>query len=250
LSAVSVTVDSVLAHRRRIAARSSRLGVWTSLLVHGGFIAALVAAPLLRPEESQPIKFVSVALVSAQALGVRDPAPVPAPAKTEAKAVPAEPAPPPKPATKPEPTAEKPKPQPTPSSPPTATQPATSAPAPAADSLRRRLGSPTGSATGTAAFGARVGFDNPNFKHSYYIDQMTAMLAAQWQRPALGGEVTALVHFTIRKDGVVSDIRLVESSGYSSFDLAALRAVQQAAPFPPLPHSYDQATLGVTVEFI
>ena len=245
---MSVTVDSVLDHRRRIAARSSQLGVWTSLAVHGGFIAALIATPLLEPEASQPIRFVSVALVSAQALGVRDPEPAPAPAgKTEVRETPAAPAPP-KPAVKPQATPDKPK--PTPSPPSAATQPAATAAAPSADVLRRRQGSPTGSATGTAAFGARVGFDNPNFKHSYYVDQMTAMLAAQWQRPALGGEVTALVHFTIRKDGAVSDIRLVESSGYSSFDLAALRAVQQAAPFPPLPQSYDQATLGVTVEFI
>jgi TonB family protein len=247
---VSVTVDSVLAHRQRIAARSSRLGIWTSLAVHGGFIAALIATPLLEPEASQPIKFVSVALVSAQALGVRDPEPAPAPpARAEVKEAPAAPAPP-KPVAKPQPTPDKPKPKPTPSPPSAATQPSATAAAPSADVLRRRQGSPTGSATGTAAFGARVGFDNPNFKHSYYVDQMTAMLAAQWQRPALGGEVTALVHFTIRKDGAVSDIRLVESSGYSSFDLAALRAVQQAAPFPPLPQSYDQATLGVTVEFI
>jgi protein TonB len=76
------------------------------------------------------------------------------------------------------------------------------------------------------------------------------MLASQWRRPALGGEVVALVHFTIHRDGSVSDSRVVQSSGYSSYDLAALRAVQAAAPFPPLPQSYDQDSLGVTVEFI
>ena len=76
------------------------------------------------------------------------------------------------------------------------------------------------------------------------------MLASQWQRPSLGGEIVALIHFTIHKNGSVTDIRIVESSGYSSYDLAAMRAVKQAAPFPPLPQSYDQGSLGVTVEFI
>jgi len=232
---MSVTVDSVLTHRRHVAARASRLGVWGSLAVHLGLGVAVIATPLLTPKPSEPMRFVSVALVSAQALGVRDPEPAPPP-KAEPKPAPPAPVPtPPKPKA-----ASTPKPQ-------TAAPPK---PKPAATELRRRQGSPTGSTTGTAALGARVGFDNPNFKHSYYIDRLTAMLASQWQRPSLGGELVALVSFTIQKSGAVSDIRVVESSGYSSYDLAALRAVQQAAPLPPLPQSYRQATLGVTVEFI
>lgn len=235
---MSVTIDSILNHRRQVAARASRLGVWASLVVHAGLVAALVATPLLTPEPTrEAVRFVSVALVSAQALGVRDPEPAPPP-KAEPRPAPAEPAPAP------------PKPKPKASTTPKA-QPATPTPAaPTTPELRRRAGSPTGSTTGTAALGARVGFDNPNFKHSYYIDQLTAMLASQWQRPALGGDIVALVSFTIDSSGKVSDIHVVESSGYSSYDLASLRAVQQAAPFPPLPQSYTQETLGVTVEFI
>ena len=185
------------------------------------------------------MRFVSVALVSAQALGVRDPEPAP-PARAEPQPVPPTPEPTPRPSPPKEP-------QPSPQPKPKAATPPEPAPAP---DLRRRQGSPTGSTTGTAALGARVGFDNPNFKHSYYIDRLTAMLAGQWQRPALGGEIIALVKFTIHKDGAVSDVHVVESSGYSSYDLAALRAVQQAAPFPPLPQSYARDSLGVTVEFI
>lgn len=234
---MSIPVDAVLDHRRQVAARAGRLGLWASVALHLGFGAALLAIPLLTPEPSKPIRFVSVALVSAQALGVPDPAPAP-----PAEAQPAPPAPQPTPTPpRPKPAEAKPTPQPTTSAPP--------APQPEPE-LRRRQGSLTGSSTGTAALGARVGFDNPNFKHSYYIDRLTAMLAGQWQRPSLGGELVALVSFTIQKNGSVSDIRVVESSGYSSYDLAALRAVQQAAPFPPLPQSYQQQTLGVTVEFI
>lgn len=232
---MSITIDSILTHRRRVAARASRLGVWASLAVHAGFITAVMAMPLLAPTPSEPMRFVSVALVSAQALGVRDPEPAP-PARAEPRPAPQQPSPsPPKPKATTEPKAR-------------TTAPAE--PAPASPDLRRRQGSPTGSTTGTAALGARVGFDNPNFKHSYYVDRLTAMLAGQWQRPALGGELVSLVKFTIHDDGAVSDIHVVESSGYSSYDLAALRAVQQAAPFPPLPQSYRQKSLGVTVEFI
>ena len=38
---------------------------------------------------------------------------------------------------------------------------------------------------------------------------------------------------------------MAESSGYNSFDLAALRAVQNASPFPPLPRAYRHDSLGV-----
>lgn len=230
---MAVTVDLVLVQRRRAAARSNRIGVWMSILLHGGFVVALLAVPRLTPSPTQPMRFVSVALVSAQALGIRDPAPAAqAPARQSA------------PAPRPERPVEPPRSLATPSQPAPVTQPT---PRP---ELRRRQGSPTGSTTGTASLGAKVGFDNPNFRHSYFVDRMTAMLAAQWQRPALGGELLVLVHFKIHQSGSVSDLQIVQSSGYSSYDLAALRAVHQAAPFPPLPQSYTKRSLGVTVEFI
>jgi protein TonB len=250
---VALSVDRILSERQLMAARTGRFGIWVSLLGHGLFITALLISPLLEPEVVKPVRFVNVALVSAQALGVREPQP-PAPAPERRREEPPAPRP-----EVPEPEPERPKPTPSPTPAPPAPKPATearpAAPAEApsaapADTLRRREGSPTGSATGTAAFGARVGFDNPNFKHSYYVDRLTAMLASQWQRPSIGGELVTLVHFTIRRDGSVINVSVVESSGYSSYDLAALRAVQQAAPFPPLPQSYGQDSLGVTVEFI
>jgi TonB family protein len=40
---------------------------------------------------------------------------------------------------------------------------------------------------------------------------------------------------------------VAQSSGYNSFDLAALRAVQNASPFPPLPRAYRQDSLGVNL---
>jgi len=234
---VAPTVDRILAGRQALAARPRRAGVLYSLLLHGGLVAAVLVTPLLTATDRKPPRFVRVALVSAQALGVQDPEPAPAPARPPAPA-PARPAPP--------------RPEPAPAVKPTPRSPQDSAPprAAAPDTLQRRQGSPTGSSTGTAALGARVGFDNPSFRHSYFVDRLTAMLAAQWRRPALGGELVALVHFTIHRDGSMSDARVVQSSGYSSYDLAALRAVQQAAPFPPLPQSFEGASLGVTVEFI
>jgi outer membrane biosynthesis protein TonB len=42
---------------------------------------------------------------------------------------------------------------------------------------------------------------------------------------------------------------VLQSSGYNSYDLAGLRAVQTAAPFPKLPQSFRHNSLGVTLIF-
>ncbi|QFT30358.1 Gram-negative bacterial tonB protein [Labrenzia sp. THAF82] len=59
-------------------------------------------------------------------------------------------------------------------------------------------------------------------------------------RAPRGGKRTqsdAVVRFTVRKNGSVTGIRLAKSSGSKPFDSAVVKAVQRAAPFPPIPGS-------------
>ena len=90
-----------------------------------------------------------------------------------------------------------------------------------------------------------AGLDNPDFVYGYYVDQMLSMIGSHWVRPPVGGGVEAILHFQIAEDGRISDLELLQSSGISSFDLAARRAVQRASPLPPLPRSYNRDSLGV-----
>ena len=53
-----------------------------------------------------------------------------------------------------------------------------------------------------------------------------------------------VVHFRVHADGKVTDVEIIESSGYNSFDRAGLRAVETAT-LPPLPKSYRRGVLGV-----
>jgi TonB family protein len=46
------------------------------------------------------------------------------------------------------------------------------------------------------------------------------------------------VVFTILADGSLTDVKVVQSSGATLLDLAALRAIYSAAPFGPLPKDY------------
>jgi TonB family protein len=109
-------------------------------------------------------------------------------------------------------------------------------------------GAPTGKPQGSSAFGSQVaGLDNPDFKFGYYIDGLLSAIDSKWVRPPLGNDVQAVIGFRIQRDGSIAELEVTRSSGYNSFDLAALRAVQNASPFPPLPRAYRESSLGVSL---
>ena len=279
---MSQEVHRILAARgRRDGRRTEAASLAAAFLVHALVLAVAVILPRLQPRP-EPLQFVPVQVIPAQALGVRRPAPPrrktvekpePAPAEPTPEPEPQEEvAPPPKPPAddvpvlpteepkKPEPKKPEPrKPEPQASAPPdrktgedprreersapSETRPGV-APGETGDQLGRR-GAATGSPVGTTAFGS-IGVENPDFTYGYYLDRLLSLIDAQWQRPNMG-EVKAVVHFEIAKDGSISDLRVAESSGYNSFDFAAVRAVQSAAPFPPLPRGYKNDSLGVNL---
>ncbi|HEX9104848.1 MAG TPA: energy transducer TonB, partial [Polyangia bacterium] len=57
-----------------------------------------------------------------------------------------------------------------------------------------------------------------------------------------------LVGFTIRKDGSVTDVRVLKGSGFEQFDKNVLAAIRKASPFAPLPATLG-AALRVTAPF-
>ncbi len=92
--------------------------------------------------------------------------------------------------------------------------------------------------------------DQRDFKHDWYLQQVKSLLAAKWSRPRSGaGLMQATVHFIIQKDGTVVQPYIVEPSGSSLYDRAALRAVVEARKFAPLPVEYSGNELGISVKF-
>lgn len=57
------------------------------------------------------------------------------------------------------------------------------------------------------------------------------------------------VTFTILGDGSVAEVHVTQSSGASLLDLAAQRAIYSAAPFAPLPRSYDTTRKTIQAVF-
>jgi protein TonB len=272
---VSQAVDRILAQRsRRGSRRPEAVSLGLAALLHGGAVTLALLLPRLTPPPP-PMTFVPVQIIPAAALGVRrpasrpksatpePPAPEPAPAKAE---------PPAKPEPKPEKIAAKPrddvptlpdrttkkpekpektppKPAPRPAAPGGAgTNPAGAALLGTPDGEAGRRGAATGNPLGTSAFGSEIaGLDNPDFKFGYYLDQILSAIDARWARPPLGDKVQCTISFRIQRDGSITELTVARSSGYNSFDLAALRAVQNASPFPPLPRAYRNDSLGVNL---
>ena len=77
---------------------------------------------------------------------------------------------------------------------------------------------------------------------------MLLLIRAQWcgQRSAAASDAT--VHFRILRDGSVEAIELVSSSGYNSFDLAALGPAGGDAAPTPAPR-LSRRELGVNLIF-
>jgi periplasmic protein TonB len=251
-------LDQVLKRRSRAKPWYRGGSLIGAIVLHIGLVAAAIVAPrLFAGERPETPEFVSIQIVPAAALGQIEVPPPPPPAAPPAPAI--EEAPPPAPAPEPEPerpvstkerdperkTPVEPAPPPSAVPPPSplaatpldATNPESTAPP-------GRLGSPQGNPLATGGPAEISGFDDPDFTYSYYAELMLARIRARWQRPALGGDIQMVVYFKVHEDGKVTDVEILESSGYNSFDRAGLRAVQTAT-LPPLPKSYRRGVLGV-----
>jgi TonB family protein len=131
--------------------------------------------------------------------------------------------------------------------------PATPAAPPVAPTTRAgvepvRPGRPNAATTSTGS----IAVDASDFPFTYYMRLIQSKVNEHWSPPraaAAGGERTVVL-FEIRRDGqVVRDPVLERSSGNNLYDQAALRAVTQASPFPPLPPEFRASSLIVHIGF-
>ncbi len=98
-----------------------------------------------------------------------------------------------------------------------------------------------------------VRLDTKEPKYISYFTSIKRAIETVWEypEPALrqGMQGKLVLEFTILGNGQLEKTRLVRSSGFSILDQEALRAVQAASPFHPIPASIGKARLEVLASF-
>ncbi len=103
-------------------------------------------------------------------------------------------------------------------------------------------GSTSGSLEGSSAASALL---------NLYAHKVREVIQQQWRLmdDQKAGGLKAVVEVQIRKTGEVINMQVVQPSGNSVFDQAAMRAVQRAAPLPAVPEVLVQSSTKLILTF-
>lgn len=114
-------------------------------------------------------------------------------------------------------------------------------------------GRATGGELGTAEQGP-LSFETQWFDWGPYAQQMVSRIRVNWYanmpqliRTGIGGVVT--VRFTIQRDGRITEITVLKSSGHPPYDFAARKSIELSSPLQALPANFPNANERVTAMF-
>jgi protein TonB len=112
---------------------------------------------------------------------------------------------------------------------------------------------PGPSATGDKVIGQGGG--DFGGRYPYYVDGVRSRIQQSWDQSTIEPAVRAAhrakttMTFRISANGSISNIRMAQSSGNSSMDYSAMRALQSIDAFRPLPNDYMGSYVDVTFDF-
>ena len=84
-----------------------------------------------------------------------------------------------------------------------------------------------------------------------YAQALMEAVARHWNTGGLAGvrAPVVIVNVDVMRNGSIRNPRVAQPSGNSTLDYSCLRAVNDAAPFPPLPPEYSGSYLNVDFQF-
>jgi colicin import membrane protein len=83
-----------------------------------------------------------------------------------------------------------------------------------------------------------------------YKNQVEGLIKKNWTWVGANPDLTIRVGFGIGDDGAITDLRVIDRSGDSSFDDSVLRAVRISSPLPAPPAKYRQVFADYVLEFV
>ena len=82
-----------------------------------------------------------------------------------------------------------------------------------------------------------------------YMREVQWKIKKNWEPPKGTETQSAVALFKIHKDGNISNIQIIKSSGIKEYDDKAITAIQLTAPFRPLPQEYTQNSVDIQFTF-
>ena len=99
-----------------------------------------------------------------------------------------------------------------------------------------------------------LSFESSWFDWGDYAEGMVSRIRVNWYsnmphliQTGLKGVVT--IRFTIHRDGTITDVTILQSSGVPPYDFAAKKGIELSSPLNPLPREFPNDTERVTAMF-
>jgi protein TonB len=109
-----------------------------------------------------------------------------------------------------------------------------------------------GGVVGSGGVGVGAGSPFGN-RFGWYADLLRRKVSEKWQTNDVDQRLQTappvVLSFDILRDGSVRNIRLLQRSGNLALDYSAQRAVQEAAPFQPLPREFERDSANIEFWF-
>jgi colicin import membrane protein len=113
------------------------------------------------------------------------------------------------------------------------------------------ISSGTGDGEGAAALGpgGRGGGVVKGMEFLIYQNRMLNSIKDNWAWVGQKSNLKVVVHFSIKENGEISGLKIVQPSGDPSYDESVLRAVKKSSPLPPPPESSRKDFADVELTF-
>lgn len=99
----------------------------------------------------------------------------------------------------------------------------------------------------------RITLNTKGYKYYGYEQMVANKMLDKWDLPldykykGIAGE--AQISYTIRKNGMLSNVELLRTSGHKSLDDAAIKAIKDGEPYWPLPDEWGEDTYTSVMYF-
>ena len=118
-------------------------------------------------------------------------------------------------------------------------------------SLGPKWNLPPSVGTGEGQFGEGIQFDTKGVEFGPWVRRFLAQVRRNWFIPpaamSLKGHVS--VSFTVHKDGSITDVAVVRTTGVEAFSTSTFNAIAASNPTVPLPPEYPEEKAPITITF-